>query len=82
MKCSTESSCQGNGNDYHFKRIFFPIFLCQRLCLLAELDKPNEFERSLGCDVYFICASQRALSDAKEKGSCLYVLVVPYRYIR
>ena len=25
---------------------------------LAELDKPNEFEKSLTWDVYFVCATQ------------------------
>ena len=36
----------------------FSVFL-KRLVFLAELDKPNEFERSLACDVYFVCASQK-----------------------
>ena len=55
MKCSNGTSCQGNDNDYHFK---FSIFFITGFDL-AELDKPNEFERSLACDVYFVCASQK-----------------------
>ena len=59
-----------------FSQFFFNGFV-----FLAELDKPNEIERSLACDFDFVCASQRTLSDAK-KGSWLYGLVVPYRYTR
>ena len=80
MKCSDEISCQGNDNDFNFKGLFFPISF-NGFVFLAELDKPNDIERSLACDFYFVCANQRALSDAK-KGSWLHGLVVPYRYIR
>ena len=37
--------------------IFF--FFVNGFDLLEELDKANEFERSLACDVYFVCASQK-----------------------
>ena len=56
MKCSNGTSCQGNDNDYPFK---FSFFFFSNGFDLAELDKPNEFERSLACDVYFVCASQK-----------------------
>ena len=36
----------------------FPFFFINGFDLV-ELDKPNEFERSLACDVYFVCASQK-----------------------
>ena len=52
---------------------FFHFFFVNGFDFSAELDKPNEFERSLACDVYFVCASQRALSDAKrEKVGCMF----------
>ena len=56
-------SCQENENDYHFKEMF-PFF--QGLDSLAELDKPNEFEKSLACNVHFGFASQETLSHAKK----------------
>ena len=54
IKRSYEISCQGNDNDYHFKGTFVP-----GLVFLAEIEKPNEFERPLTCDVYLACASQK-----------------------
>ena len=44
MKCSNEISCQGNDYDYHLKGMFFQFFF--GFVFLAELDKPDEFERS------------------------------------
>ena len=57
MKCSNEISCQGDDNDYHFKGMFSLIF--NGFVFVAELDKPNKFERSLACDVCFVCPSQK-----------------------
>ena len=38
----------------------FPLFFfLNGFVFLAEFDKPNEFERSLACDIYFVCASQK-----------------------
>ena len=38
--------------------------------VLAELDKPNEFERSLAFDDCFSYASQQTKSHAKKKVGC------------
>ena len=65
MKCSNKISCQGIDNNYHFKE-FFPFF-CYRFDFLAELDKLNEFENSLACDVRFVCATRKTLSYAPKK---------------
>ena len=43
MKCSNEISCQGNDYDYHLKEMFLQFFFS---VFLAELDKPDELERS------------------------------------
>ena len=40
-----------------FFHLFF--FLINGFNVLAELDKRNEFERSLACGVCFVCASQK-----------------------
>ena len=56
MKCSNEINEQGNENDYHFKGMF-SLFFLNGFVFLAEPVKPNEFERSLACNVYFVCAS-------------------------
>ena len=61
MKCSNEIICQGNDNNYcHFKGIFSCFF--QGAYFLAELDKPNDFEKSSACDVHFFGASEKTLS--------------------
>ena len=65
MKYTNEISCQGNDNDYHFKGMF-SLFFLNGFVFLAKLDKPNEFERSLACDVCFVCASQKT-SHAQKK---------------
>ena len=38
---------------------FFPYFFLNGFVFLVKLDKPNEFGRSLACDVNFVCASQK-----------------------
>ena len=37
----------------------FSLFFLNGFVFLAKLDRPNEFERALACDVYFVCASQK-----------------------
>ena len=69
MKCSYEISCQGNDNDYNFKGLFFPIFF-NGFVFLAELDKPNEIERSLWLviSILFVLARGHYLMQKKEVG--------------
>ena len=40
--------------------------------VLAELDKPNEFERSLAFDDCFSYASQQTKSHANKKVGCMF----------
>ena len=37
----------------------FSLFFLNCFVFLVKLVKPNEFERSLACDVNFVCASQK-----------------------
>ena len=45
----------------------FSLFFLHGFFLSAELDKPNEFESSLACDVYFVCASQKTCNPMPKK---------------
>ena len=60
MNCSNTISCWGNDDDdNHFKGMFFHFFLINGFDFLAELDEPIRFEKSLACDVHFVCATQK-----------------------
>ena len=53
MKLVSEMGC--------FRNFFNGFFF------VAELDKPNKFEGSLACDVYFVCASQKPQSHENKR---------------
>ena len=44
-KCINEIRSQGNDNGYHFETVFLPFFN-DGFHFAAELDKPDDFERS------------------------------------
>ena len=65
MKCSNEISRQRNDYDYHFKGTVTLIFF-NGFVFVAKPYKPNKFERSLACDVYFVCTSRKTQSHEKK----------------
>ena len=53
MKCSNEISCHGSYDDYHFKVSKEYCQFLNGFIWIAQIDKPNETEKSLVYDVHF-----------------------------